>query len=122
VQPYRGPGRGGVRRGLAAMDRVGLTGREADLGGSPSRYRPVGEDDVFFPATWVSGSAKPCRPPPWLLPGCSHFLPGEVPETRQADAQYLRARYLMEPHGHDQKEGVVMLRLERRPPRSTGRR
>jgi hypothetical protein len=52
-----------------------------------------------------------------LLPGCGHFLPEEVPETiGPMLAEYLRARYLMEPHGHDQKEGVVMLQLERRPP------
>ena len=31
-------------------------------------------------------------------------------------AGYLRARFLMEPHGHDHNEGVVMLQLERRPP------
>jgi hypothetical protein len=31
-------------------------------------------------------------------------------------AEYLRARFLREPHGHEQKEGVVMLQLERRPP------
>ena len=52
-----------------------------------------------------------------LLPGCGHFLPEEAPETiGPMIAEYLRARFLMEPHGHDQKNGVVMLQLERRPP------
>jgi pimeloyl-ACP methyl ester carboxylesterase len=120
VRPYRGPeGAAAFTRGLAAMDGVGLTGREADL----ERIAfPVlilwGEDDVFFPATLAErlNEAMPSSTL-GLLPGCGHFLPEEVPETiGPMLAEYLRARYLMEPHGHDQKEGVVMLQLERRPP------
>jgi pimeloyl-ACP methyl ester carboxylesterase len=120
VRPYRGPaGAAGFARGLAAMDGVGLTGREAEL----ERIAfPVlilwGEDDVFFPAT-LGERLNEAMPSSTLglLPGCGHFLPEEVPETiGPMLAEYLRARYLMEPHGHDQKEGVVMLQLERRPP------
>jgi pimeloyl-ACP methyl ester carboxylesterase len=53
-----------------------------------------------------------------LLPGCGHFLPDEAPDTiGPIIFEYLRAMYLRAPHGHDgQKEGVVMLQLERRPP------
>lgn len=120
VRPYRGSaGAAGFARGLAAMDGVGLTGREAEL----ERIAfPVlilwGEDDVFFPAT-LGERLNEAMPSSTLglLPGCGHFLPEEVPETiGPMLAEYLRARYLMEPHGHDQKEGVVMLQLERRPP------
>jgi len=120
VRPYRGSeGAAGFARGLAAMDGVGLTGREAEM----ERIAfPVlilwGEDDVFFPAT-LGERLNEAMPSSTLglLPGCGHFLPEEVPETiGPMLAEYLRARYLMEPHGHDQKEGVVMLQLERRPP------
>jgi 2-hydroxymuconate-semialdehyde hydrolase len=120
VRPYRGPaGAAGFARGLAAMDGVGLTGREDDLAriGFPVLIL-WGEDDVFFPAT-LGERLNEAMPSSTLglLPGCGHFLPEEVPETiGPMLAEYLRARYLMEPHGHDQKEGVVMLQLERRPP------
>jgi pimeloyl-ACP methyl ester carboxylesterase len=37
-----------------------------------------------------------------LLPGCGHFLPQEAPETvGPLVAEFLRARYLQLPHGHD---------------------
>ena len=53
-----------------------------------------------------------------LLPGCGHYLPEEAPETiGPLITEYLRARYLRVPHAHaDDKEGVVLLQLERRPP------
>jgi pimeloyl-ACP methyl ester carboxylesterase len=120
VRPYRGPdGAAAFARALAAMDGEGLGGLEDDF----ARIAfPVlilwGEDDAFFPAS-LGERLNDAMPSSTLglLPGCGHFLPEEVPETiGPMIAEYLRARYLMEPHGHDQKEGVVMLQLERRPP------
>jgi pimeloyl-ACP methyl ester carboxylesterase len=120
LRPYRGPeGAAAFARALAAMDGEGLTGREAEF----ERIAfPVlilwGEDDPFFPAALAErlNEAMPSSTL-GLLPGCGHFLPEEVPETiGPMLAEYLRARYLMEPHGHDHKDGVVMLQLERRPP------
>ncbi len=51
-----------------------------------------------------------------LLPGCGHFLTEDAPETLAPMVyEYLRARYLKQPHGHG-GEGVVTIQLERKPP------
>lgn len=78
-----------------------------------------GEDDPFAPVAAAEqlNEAMPSSTLA-LLPGCGHFLLDEAPETiGPMIAEYIRAMYLRVPHGHDgQKEGVVMLQLERRPP------
>ena len=53
-----------------------------------------------------------------LLPGCGHDLTDEAAATiAPMILEYLRARYLREPHhaGHAH-DGVVRIQLERRPP------
>jgi pimeloyl-ACP methyl ester carboxylesterase len=77
-----------------------------------------GEDDDVSPADFgeAMNDAMPSSTL-GLLPGCGHDLLAEAPETiGPMIAEYLRARFLREPHGHDQKDGVVLLQLERRPP------
>jgi hypothetical protein len=53
-----------------------------------------------------------------LLPGCGHFLAEDAMDTiGPMIYEYLRARYLRAPHGHDaDPTGAVMIQLERRPP------
>jgi pimeloyl-ACP methyl ester carboxylesterase len=53
-----------------------------------------------------------------LLPGCGHDLTDEAAATiAPMILEYLRARYLREPHGASHAEdGVVRIQLERRPP------
>jgi len=46
-----------------------------------------------------------------VVPGCGHFLPEEAPETIfPIIAEYLRANYRKEPHGHG--DGRVLVPLE----------
>ncbi|HEY6568139.1 MAG TPA: alpha/beta hydrolase [Actinomycetota bacterium] len=106
-------------RVLAGIDGQGLEGREDELGaiGFPVLIL-WGEDDPSLPVA-VAERLNDAMPSSTLglLPGCGHLLPEEAPETiGPMIAGYLRARFLMEPHGHDHNEGVVMLQLERRPP------
>jgi pimeloyl-ACP methyl ester carboxylesterase len=55
-----------------------------------------------------------------ILPGCGHDLTDEAAATiAPMILEYLRARYLKLPHGHQPDhghEGVVRIQLERRPP------
>jgi pimeloyl-ACP methyl ester carboxylesterase len=53
-----------------------------------------------------------------LVPGCGHDLLAEAaPTVAPLIFEYLRARYLKAPHGHDQAhDGIVRVQLERRPP------
>jgi len=120
VRPWRtGDGPARFARAINGLDGRGLTGRDEDL----SRIAfPVlilwGEEDPFLPAA-LGERLNEAMPSSTLglLPGVGHYLTEEVPETiGPMIAEYLRARFLMESHGHDQKEGVVMLQLERRPP------
>jgi 2-hydroxymuconate-semialdehyde hydrolase len=105
---------------MDAVDGVGLEGREADF----ERIScPVlilwGEDDPFFPSTIADELNEAIASSTLaLFPGCGHYLPEEAAETLGPMIfEYLRAMYLRAPHGHDaDKEGVVMLQLERRPP------
>jgi pimeloyl-ACP methyl ester carboxylesterase len=53
-----------------------------------------------------------------LVPGCGHDLLAEAAGTiAPLMFEYLRARYLKAPHGHDHAhDGIVRIQLERRPP------
>ena len=120
VRPWRTDD-GGARfaRVLAGLDGTGLAEREQELADIAFPVLILwGEDDPFLPPA-VAERLNEAMPSSTLglLPGCGHFLPEEAPATiGPMIAEYLRARFLMEPHGHDQKDGVVMLQLERRPP------
>jgi pimeloyl-ACP methyl ester carboxylesterase len=76
----------------------------------------AGEDDPV--ATGVAEILNDAIPTSTLglLPGVGHDVIGEGALTIFPMVyEYLRARYLAEPHGHE-AEGVVRIQLERRPP------
>ncbi len=110
---------GAFVRALRALDGQGLAGREAEF----ERIEfPVlilwGEEDPFF-APLVAERLNDALPSSALgfLPGCGHFIVDEAADTiGPMISEYLRARWLHAPHGHDDTSGVVMLQLERRPP------
>jgi 2-hydroxymuconate-semialdehyde hydrolase len=119
VRPYlEDPG--SFFRLIDAVDGVGLTGRETDLKGIAFPVLILwGEEDPFFAASWGDRLNEAIDSSTLgLLPGCGHYLPEEVPETLGPMIyEYLRAMYLRAGHGHDaDKEGLVLLQLERRPP------
>jgi pimeloyl-ACP methyl ester carboxylesterase len=107
-------------RAANAIDGVGLVGREAEFAALTCPVLILwGEDDPFFPVLAAEHLNEAIDSSTLgLLPGCGHFLPDEAPETiAPLIAEYLRAMYLKAPHGHaEDKPGVVMLQLERRPP------
>ncbi|MDP9297170.1 MAG: alpha/beta hydrolase [Actinomycetota bacterium] len=113
---------GGVEafgRVLASLERPLLAARERDL---PRIEAPAlilwGEEDPFQPLE-VAERLSEAMPSSALgvVPGCGHYLVEEAGETiGPMIHEYLRARYLHAPHGHDDTSGVVMLQLERRPP------
>jgi pimeloyl-ACP methyl ester carboxylesterase len=103
-----------------AMDGTGLLDREDDLG---KLEIPVlifwGEEDECYPPA-VAERLNAAIPTSTLglLPGCRHFLVEDAIETIGPMVyEYLRARYLREPHGgHEETSGIVTIQLERRPP------
>lgn len=103
-----------------AMDGTGLSDREEDLG---KLEIPVlifwGEEDEFYPPA-IAERLNAAIPTSTLglLPGCRHFLVEDAIETiGPMIYEYLRARYLQEPHGgHGDAAGIVTIQLERRPP------
>ena len=103
-----------------AMDGKGLADREDDLG---RLEIPVlifwGEEDEFYPPS-IAERLNEAIPTSTLglLPGCRHFLVEDAIETiGPMIYEYLRARYLREPHGgHGDTSGIVTIQLERRPP------
>ena len=120
LRPWSGPdGVAAFFRFARAMDGRGLVGRELDLA---SLEIPVllfwGEDDVYYPPA-VGERLNEAIPTSTLglLPGCGHFLVEDAIETiGPMIYEYLRARYLREPHGHGEASGIVTIQLERRPP------
>ena len=112
LRPWSGPeGVASFFRFVRQIDGVGLAGREADLG---RLEIPVlifwGEQDRFYPSA-IAERLNDAIPTSTLglLPGCGHFLMDEAPETLVPMIfEYLRARYLHAPHGHDgAAEGIV---------------
>jgi pimeloyl-ACP methyl ester carboxylesterase len=121
LRPWSGPENvEAFFRFAAAMDGTGLSDREEDLG---KLEIPVlifwGEEDEFYPPA-IAERLNAAIPTSTLglLPGCRHFLLEDAIETiGPMIYEYLRARYLHEPHGgHDDAAGVVTIQLERRPP------
>lgn len=121
LRPYEGVGgTAAFLRSARATDAPGLAGVEDGLA---DLEIPVlilwGEDDPFMPVEaaeqlneWIPTSTL------GLLPGCGHFLAEDAMDTiGPMIYEYLRARYLRVPHGHDtDPTGAVMIQLERRPP------
>jgi haloalkane dehalogenase len=121
ARPYEGvEGTAAFFRLAEAMDDARLTGLEDRLA---ELEIPVlilwGEDDPFMPIeaadqlnAWIPTSTL------GLLPGCGHFLAEDAMDTiGPMIYEYLRARYLRVPHGHEaDPTGAVMIQLERRPP------
>jgi pimeloyl-ACP methyl ester carboxylesterase len=72
-----------------------------------------GEEDLFHPASIAEELQEAIASSVLgLVPGCGHFLPEEAPETIfPIIAEYLRANYRKEPHGHA-AEGRVLIPLE----------
>ena len=113
---------GGVEafgRVLASLERPLLAARERDLSRIEAPALILwGEEDPFQPVE-VAERLSEAMPSSALgvVPGCGHYLVEEAGETiGPMIHEYLRARYLHAPHGHDDTSGVVMLQLERRPP------
>ena len=113
-------GKEGVRaffRGIDAADGLGLTGREDELATlSCPTLILWGEEDPYFSVD-VGERLNDAIPTSSLavLPGCSHLLPEDAPETIAPLAfDYLRSKYLGRPHSHAEP-GPVPIPLERRP-------
>lgn len=119
VRPFLGER--GVRaffRGIGAADGLGLAGREEDLGKLTCPTLILwGETDPYFPAEVAERLNEAILTSSLaLLPGCSHLLPEDAPETiGPLMFDYLRSRYLGRPHSHGEP-GAVPISLERRPP------
>ena len=103
-----------------AMDGTGLAGRDDDLG---KLEIPVlifwGEEDELYPPSVAERLNETISTSTLgLLPGCGHLLVEDAIETiGPMIYEYLRARYLQEPHGgHGDASGIVTIQLERRPP------
>ena len=121
LRPWTGPGNvEAFFRFADALDGTGLADREADLG---TLEIPVlifwGEEDEFYPPA-IAERLNAAIPTSTLglLPGCRHFLVEDAIETiGPMIYEYLRARYLREPHGgHGDGSGIVSIQLERKPP------
>jgi 2-hydroxymuconate-semialdehyde hydrolase len=103
-------------RAVRAIDGAGLIGRDEELARLDIPVMLLwGEDDPFIP-TEIAERLNELIPTSTLalLPGCSHFVTEDAPETIVPLVyEYLRARYLREPHGHEQAQALIQ--LQRRP-------
>lgn len=118
LRPFTGPsGAAAFSRLLLALDGKGLEGSRPGLERLEIPTLVLwGEDDAYIPVELAErlGDVLPMASVA-LLPGCSHFLPEEAPETiGPLMFEYLRSRYLGAPHTHT--GGPVTVELGRRPP------
>lgn len=116
--PFSGDaGAGAFFRATRAIDGVGLEGREEELGGIEAPVLILwGEDDPYLPVELAERlqNALPTSSLA-LLPGCSHLLPEDAPETVvPLVLEYLRARYTGQAHSHHPPGGPVPVELGRR--------
>lgn len=104
-------------RQARAIDGRGLREREAELSALEVPALILwGEDDPFLPVE-LAERLNDLLPASSLalLPGCSHFLPEDAPETiGPLVYEYLRGRYLGRSHAHE--TGPVPVQLGRRSP------
>ena len=119
LRPFAGSGGAPAFLRLAgSLGALELAGREGELAGIDVPVLILwGEDDPFQPVASAErlNDAIPSSSL-GLLPGCGHFLVEEAGETiGPMIHEYLRARYLRAPHGHD-STGAVMVRLGRGSP------
>jgi pimeloyl-ACP methyl ester carboxylesterase len=104
-------------RAARGIDGRGLAGREEDLARLEVPTLLVwGEDDPFVPVEVADRLAEVLpRAAEVLLPGCSHLVTEDAPDAlAQLVAEFLRARYVGLPHGHDHTGGPVPIQLHRR--------
>lgn len=105
-------------RAAQGLDGLGLTGHDEafDAWAFPVLLL-CGEQDPFLPVTLAErlNEAMPSSTL-GLLPGVGHFVVDEAgPTIGPMISEWLRVRYLHQPHGHgDASDGIVMLQLERR--------
>lgn len=106
---------GAFFRAARGIDGKGLAGRESELSSlGSSTFIVWGEEDPFLPkelgerlGETIPGSTVA------LLPGCSHFVSLDAPETvGPMIFEFLRYRYLGESHRHASPEPVPVF-LER---------
>jgi haloalkane dehalogenase len=104
-------------RWARALDGLGLRELRAAMG---SWTMPTlvlwGERDPFHDVA-IAEELQAAIPTASLgvVPGCGHFLPEEAPETIfPIIAEYLRANYRKEPHGHGDGRVLVPLEVPRR--------
>ncbi|HEX2032421.1 MAG TPA: alpha/beta fold hydrolase [Actinomycetota bacterium] len=92
-----------LHRAASGIDGVGLDGSEARLSDLGARALVLwGEDDPFLPASLAErlGETLPGASVA-VLPGCSHFLIEDAPETvLPLIADYLRIHHLGARHAH----------------------
>jgi 2-hydroxymuconate-semialdehyde hydrolase len=104
-------------RAVRAIDGLGLAGREAELATLDMPALIIwGEDDPYLSVDLAErlGDVLPGSTVA-LLPGCSHFVTEDAgPTVDQLMFEFLRLRFLEEPHAHAHS-GPVEVFLERPP-------
>lgn len=128
VDAYAGPftrdteSAGAFFRAARGIDGEGLAGRDGELAALDIPVFVLwGEDDPYVGTDLAERLAETFFGSTLaFLPGCSHFLPEDAPETIVPLVyDYLRTRYLALPHDHDHEhgepsDGPVLLQIERR--------
>ncbi|HZD79147.1 MAG TPA: alpha/beta fold hydrolase [Actinomycetota bacterium] len=117
LRPFQGPeGAAALLRLVRALDGRGLAGREGELARLDIPILLLwGEDDAYLPVDIAERLAEAVPTASLaVLPGCSHFLPEDAPETiAPLMFEYLRSRYLGRSHEH--RGGPVVVELQRKP-------
>lgn len=117
-RPWLGPeGSAAFFRFLRALDGRGLAGREPELAALDVPVLVLwGEEDPYLsPGLAERLGDTISTASVALLPGCSHLLPEDAPETVAPFVfQYLRSRYLEMSHAH--ADEPVFVQLGRRSP------
>ena len=108
---------GALFRAARGVTGEGLAARERELARLDVPTLVLwGEEDPFLPAELAErlGESLPDASVA-LLPGCSHFLTEDAPQTvGPLVSEYLRARYLEDRHEHGiRSDGPVLVSLER---------
>lgn len=121
LRPFSGPE--GARACIRAARGWGSRGAEDAAEGLGGLDIPTlivwGEDDPFLAASIGEELSEAIPSSTFaVLPGCSHFVTEDAPETLVPLLhEYLRSQYLKEGQAHPQTAGAVPVRLERGPPR-----